>query len=45
MFTAFRHENLIVVLTGANPHPAAICTSPGANEELVALVRALEAAP
>lgn len=45
MLTAFRHENLIVVLTAANPHPGTIYTSPGANEELVALVRALEAAP
>ena len=45
MLTAFRHENLIVVLTAANPHPGTIYTSPGANEELVALVRAVEGAP
>jgi hypothetical protein len=44
MLASMRYENLVVVLTGASPHPGAIYTSPGANDALLALVRTLEVA-
>jgi hypothetical protein len=45
MLASTRYENLVVVLTGASPHPGAIYTSAGANDALLAIVRTLEVAP
>ena len=45
MIVALQHENLVIVLTEASPHPGPLYTSPGANAELLDVLRSLEAPP
>lgn len=45
MLAALQQQNLVILLTEASPHPGAVHTSPGANDELLAILRALEPAP
>lgn len=45
MLAALQEQNLVILLTEASPHPGSIHTSHGANDELLAILRALEAAP
>jgi hypothetical protein len=42
---AIQHDNLVVLLTENSPHPGAVYTSPGANAELLEVLRTLGSAP